>query len=921
MKSADAAATPKRLDELHAYLIDRFCSSLDPRDLRRRGQAGLEQVVAAAVPFVAMRAPGSVGVRVWNTRFGGSERTVIEVLAPDRPFLVDTFHLTMRRLDLRDRVFVHPLLSIDRDDDGSLLTIGSKARGREAYLYAEVPATQASDEIRAELERVFAELFSVVSHHLQMLDALHDHIAVLAPAPEADAERHPDAERTLERVAFLEWLADDNFVFLGYRRYTVEEAGSGFRVALADDAGLGLLREPATSRFREPLVGDAVPELTRTRLADPRVIFFDKSRSTSTIHREGRLDCVTVKRFDVDGRVVGFGRFIGLLTYKAIQTRASMVPILRSRRERVLEAIGAEPGSYTYKAAITSFDSLPLEFLFPFQLDEITRAVERIVKATETRGFEVAVVPDPRNRSFFLSAVIPRAQYDESLREQIHELLVEQYGAIYVDHRSSFIDEDLALIHFFCACSDDVRLDMLGRLQRDVEERVRGWEDRFEVALLDTLEESSVHTSAAEYGPAFPEEYRLVTTPSEAVRDVERLERLHCSDSQVELDLLREDDGSARLKLYLPERPYLTDLLPTIDEFGLCVVDATTTEIALPRGERFWIVSFRVDALLCDGASQARVLEGLGRTLRGEVESSPLHRLVLGAGLDWREVDLLRAYAFYAHQIGVAPQQLYISDTLCRYPAATRALIDRFRARFDPDLPRDRGRAEQLAADTLAAARELIPTAQEDRVFELFQNLIQSTLRTDFFVSIKRREHSIVLKFDSQRVARMPSPRPQTEIWVHTARMRGIHLRGGSIARGGVRWSERPQDFRTEVLGLMKTQMVKNGLIVPLGSKGGFVLKKRVDDPAARRALADHEYATFIRCLLRVTDDLKNGQVVPPVRVVRHDGDDPYLVVAADKGTTHLSDVANAVACLRLYSRDAKACGYYLDAMQRTNQT
>lgn len=883
-----ATEAPKELDELHAYLLDRLSASLDPRELRRRGRESLERAAAASVPFIADRPPGSLGVRVWNTGNNGRERTVIEVLAPDQPFLVDTFHLTMRRLDLRETLFAHPLLSLERDEAGEVGALSSHASAREGWLYAEVPTIHSRthrEGIEAELRRVYSELGSVVEDHAAMIEALRGHAASLGGDP----------ERVRERSEFLEWLAEDNYLFLGYRRYEVCGEGGAVRVALAEAPGLGLLRESSSSRFRAPLDGDAIPEVTRSRLVDPRMIFFDKSRSTSTIHREGRLDCVTVKEVDADGRIVGFGRFIGLLTYKAIQTRASAVPILRTRRDRVLEAIGAEPGSHTYKAAITSFDSLPLEFLFPFDIDEITRAVERVLKATEVRGFDVAVVPDPRNRSFFLSAVIPRGRYDESLREQLHALLVERYGVIYVDHRSSFIDEELALIHFFCTCSDDVQLHVLDRLQSDVQERVRGWEDRFESALLDTFDESRAYAQAAEYGPAFPESYRRVTTPQDAVRDLERLERLRRAESSVELDLLREPDGSARLKVYVPERPYLTDLLPLIDEFGLCVVDATTTELATRR-DTFWIITFRIDALLCDGLSQARVLEGLARALRGEVENSSLHRLILGAGLDWREVDLLRAYAFYAHQIGAAPQQRYLCDTLCRYPAATRALVELFRARFEPDLPRDRQQAERMAHDTLDAAREPIPTSQEDRVFALYQDLIAATLRTDFFVEPEQREHSIVLKIGSESVRRMPSPRPHTEIWVHTARMSGIHLRGGRIARGGVRWSERPQDLRTEVLGLMKTQMVKNGLIVPLGSKGGFVLKAHIDDAAQLRAEADAQYASFIRCLLRLTDNVCDGDVRHPERVVCHDGDDPYLVVAADKGTAHLSDVANAVS-------------------------
>ena len=891
-----------REQELRSYLLDKFSRELDPREARIRTEAGVGCMVDHALPLLLRREPGEIGLRVSNLEGQRSGRTIIQVLLEDQPFLADTLLLNIRRSGLRDMLMLHPLLTIERDEDGSVFGTGrSAANGqRESYLYAEIPLVPdagARSEIEASLRRVFGQVQDVVSDHARMVKALRGHIA--------DVEYSADGidggpERAAELMSFLSWLTQDNYVFLGYRRYRASKVEGLWEVSVEPGSGLGLLRDPVQSRFVQPLSGEALPAIIRSRLEDERPVFFDKSRSASTIHREGRLDCVSIKLRDGLGQVSGFGSFVGLLTHTAIRTRSSEVPVVRTRRRAVLERLDAEPGSHSYKAAIEAFDSLPIEFLFLAELRQVSEAIQRVLRSAEGHEVQVVVVPDPLNWSFFLSVVLPRALYREGLRASLTGILAEKYGVNYVDHRVSWVDDNIALIHFFCRCTEDVDPECLPALETDVRICTMRWEERVDELLLERFPEEDAIRLASEYLSAFPQEYRVVSSGEETLLDLENLELLRWDSSSVELAFHPGEADTLRLAVYQRDRPYLTDLLPVLDHFGLRVIDATLTEVACSSGESLWIVAFRIERLTeerdLEQQRQVLVLEGLRASFRRVVESNDLNRLVVRAGLGWREVDLTRAYLAYAQQLGIAPQPVFARKTLLRHAQASRALIALFRARFDPDLTGDRADEERRAAEALAHERQAISTSEEDRVFALLENLVGATLRTSFFIDEDADDHAIVLKIRPSCVEQMPAPCPFAEIFVHSAEMSGAHLRGGPVARGGIRWSDRIQDFRTEVLGLLKTQMVKNGLIAPVGSKGGFVLKHSFADSALARSEADRQYGRFIRSLLSVTDNDVGGSIVPPDRVIRHDEDDPYLVVAADKGTAHLSDAANEIA-------------------------
>lgn len=896
-----------RKDALYDLVLAELGRALDPRELRRRGRDGIVELAQNAADFAELRSPGEARLRVTSPAGRRAGRTAIEILAADQPFIVDTVRLVLRRSGQHELVLLHPLLAIERDLDGGIESLGRESvpRTRESYVYAEIHALGDASEctrLESELARALADARGVVGDHAPMLARLREHATRIDACADALSGA---GERARNLAEMFRWLEGEGFLFMGYRRYAVQREPGGYRVMLEPSSALGILAELDDSRFDDAEATTPVPALVASRLEDERVIFFDKTRSDSTVHRRGRLDSVSVKLLDERARVIGFGRFVGLLTNRAMRMRPSALGILAARRARVVEALGTEPGSHTHKLALEAYDCLPLEFLLPAQPEDVRRVVASVVSAAELSRVEVVSVPDPENRSFFVSVVMPRRAYEERFRGEIDRLLESRHAASQIDHRTSFLDEDLALVHFFCACESDLAPGALDGLEGEVRELVERWQDRFEEALAQAWPDERAFRLAERYTGAFPDSYRVVTSPEEAALDTGHLERLRAGESDVEigLDLATAygDPRTQRLKLYLRERPYLTDVLPVVHRFGVHVVDATLTEIAAPTLPSLWVVSFRIEPMTGEedtsGAVEARVLDGLRAALSGRVASDELNRLVRVAGLDWRAVDVFRAYLEYARQIGQAPAWTLGCEALARHPEATRALAALFHARFDPSLAAEREPALAAAASALATARAPIRSAAEDRVFGVLESLIRATLRTSFFtVASPADPHELALKLDSRAIPGIPAPVPLCEIFVHSSEFIGVHLRGGGVARGGLRWSDRLQDLRTEILSLWKTQRVKNGLIVPVGAKGGFALSRIASDAPGARAEADRIYPRFVAALLRLTDDVRGERVIGPDRIVRHDGDDPYLVVAADKGTAHLSDVANRVA-------------------------
>ncbi len=896
----------------------------------RGSEHALACAVEAGFAFAAARVAGAIAVAVTNPE-ARPGRTVIQILQEDRPFLVDTARLVLRRAELRERLFLHPILPLRRDAAGGFECIDAAPDApRESALYIEVSPriddAAALAELEASLRDAMQKVRDVTADHARMVAAVAE---VDARVDRAGAVLADGAERARRVRGFLEWLVADHFVLMGFRRYELRPLGGdvGFEVELVPGSGLGLFRDDATSRLRAARRGADVPDELRDILDDPRILVIGKSRVESPIHRHGRLDRIALTLYDDRGQPCSLAILFGLFTLRALRTPGSQVPLLSSRLEEILRREAAEPDSHRHRAIVGAFDSAPLEVLLGTDVDGVAALIHEIVESEGSRGTRLVLRADRHRRSLYVAVLLPHERYSEALRIRIRAHLDACTGATYVDDRASFLEEGVVVLHYFCTtASGNLAIPDAAQLAAEIEELSSRWEDRFEAALVEHFGESEGIRLADRYTDGYPELLRVATHPIDAVRGVVALEALAASGAPH--FALYFDYGDARreivsLDIFLPDEPLLlSELLPVIDGFGIRVVDAQQLRVAAQDGREAgahhpaaMVAALRVLPLGAEQADLDAVAERLGDAIRavlqGAVASDPLNGLVLGAGLDWREIDCVRAYLEYFLQIQGKLARPFLRSVLLENPLAVRLLIALHAARFDPALEAaERGALEMKLQRAFEGYRDRIASLNEDRALSGLYALVMATLRTTFFAK-DASPHRIAMKLDPALVPEIAPPRPWREIFVHTAELQGIHLRGGPVARGGLRWSDRFDDLRVEVLGLMRTQQLKNGLIVPVGAKGGFVLKGSGLSPAEARKHADAQYRVFVASLLDLTDNLDaSGALLPPDGVVRRDGDDPYLVVAADKGTAHLSDAANEIALARdFWLGDAFASG------------
>ena len=913
-------------ERLFARFTRALLSVAGERVFRTHDDEALRTVVQSAFAFYQQRPQDDQLVRV-SSPPDLPGRSVIDIAQSDRPFLVDTVRLFLRRAQLKEQLFLHPTLRVVRDADGRLEWIDRRASARESedasdvvhesFIHVEVfprLEPERAREIEAGLRDVMNAVAHVTDDHHRMIRAVRE---IQANVEYAGRELAVEPERVTKICRFLDWLVEDHFVFMGVRQYDVQSIEGELAVSIRPAESLGMWRGDHGSRFAEAQRGADLPPGLQRALEDPRIIQLGKGWLESRIHRAGRLDRIFVKEHDETGRVSGFHIVSGLFTYNALRTPSSRLPLLAERLEQILEADGAPERSHRHKALVTAFDSTPMEFLLGTDVEHNARLVGEIVEAEGSEDPKVVLHTDADGRSFYAAVILPRERYSEVLRRRIRSHLEQKPAVGYLDDRVSFLEEGTALIHFFGTLATDETPDVV-QLEDEVQRMAASWDDALTDALIAHYGAAEGGELAARYVDAFPEGLAVTTHPADAVRDVLALEALHHSGQpQIALyiDQAARNAATTMLRLYLDEDRLLSDLLPIVDQFGIRVSDARQTRIEALDRPPVYLHALRVLPL---GASQAdldEIVSRLGDALRavltGVAANDLLNGLVLGAGLDWRQVDLLRSYIEYLIQIQTSLTRRFVSEVLLQNPSAVRLLLAYHEARLAPgaDDEARRSREKDLAAG-FAEYRDRIESLNEDRALGAIFELIDATLRTSFFAPLEG-PHRIATKLDPSRLAELLPPHPHREIFVHGPGVEGIHLRGGVVARGGLRWSDRRDDFRTEVLGLMRTQQLKNGLIVPVGAKGGFVLTSIGLTPREARAEADAKYETFISALLDVTDDRDaEGRVVAPRGVYRRDGPDTYLVVAADKGTAHLSDTANRIAKQRgFWLGDAFASG------------
>ena len=880
----------------------------------KEGDAYASELGERAAAAVATHAYGFLAgggpvprVRVFTPSVAGTgwrgNGTVLESVMPDRPFIVDTIRNHLQSEGIEVRHLLHPLLGTEREPSPE-----PHAQGRLRRLHDPGAAAARESLVHAALEPVPADRLAALAEgataRLVEVERVTDDYAAMVAATEAVVAhldgykgRTPAWDDEVQEVqAFLRWLVDGGFVFLGYRSLALEDRDGTPTVVLDAESGLGILRHVERSHWAAPTPVSAIPEPVRSRLVGGPLLAVARTTAYAPVHHRARMAYVGVKKLDSAGRVRGEFRLLGLFTAKAYADEASQVPVLRRRLQQILQAEHVVPGSHEHGEVVAVFDSMPKAELLAMTADAI-RADLRVIRAPRhAADVAVALRPDALERGVAVMVILPRDCFSEAMRGRIRETLAARLDGEVVDDHLALGDESQARLHFFVVAPRGrvlaVRRD---DLQREIAELTRGWDDRLRERLVERHGAAKGEALAERYAHAFPDAYKAATDAAAAVADVEHFEAL-LEGAGTRIALANPSGGvmpHTALKLYLREPLLLSDIMPVLEDLGLRVLAEQAVRLPSLGDAPAYLETFFVQdesgARLDVDAAAERLIATVLAVRRGAVESDGLNGLVLSAGLSWQEVEVLRGYAAYAFQTGVAASRGTPFDALKRHPTQAALLVRWFAARFDPDQPRERAAA---AAERFVQSLEEVQSIVEDRLLRALGDLVDATVRTNYYARLAvGAGDTVAVKIDCARVEHLPKPRPLFEIFVHGPRMEGCHLRAGRIARGGIRWSDRRDDFRTEVLGLMKTQTVKNAVIVPVGAKGGFVLKGGAGPDAVVAA-----YRTLIRALLDVTDNLVGDRVVAPTRVVCHDGPDPYLVVAADKGTATFSDVANGIA-------------------------
>jgi glutamate dehydrogenase len=913
------------VDELCAHLTDlgrtdtlllcqfaRAFFAKSPRHLlEERDTAQLAAMTLGAWEFLRRARPDQVNVQVVNPEEEGWSAgvTVLRAEVGDRPFIVDTIREYLAGQDLSIHQYVYPVLRIRRSDAGEIVEIGGEQGTLEALTHAEVARVHDDarrEEVREGLRRSLADVVEATSDFGQMVARLEE----VARGVEEYAERFPDrADEVREDAELLRWLGRGNFVFLGYREYVIKGEDEAATISVRPGSGLGILRDASTSAYEQPVLVSDMDDDLRSRLFGGPVLTVSKTNRESRVHRRARMDYVGVKVLDARGRIRGERRFQGLFTSQAYASDAEEIPILRGKVQRVLDSSGARPGGHDYKEIVSIVNSMPKEELFAASEAQLGDQVQAALASLFSEDVRVVVRSDGARAEAAVMVILPRGRFSGEARRIVGERLAADVGGHVLGSHVADAG-DRARLHFYLSTGSGAQVPDARALEAEIAGLVRTWEDRLHDALGEVMEdEAEAQRLARAYGPAFSPEYRAATSPEAAVQDVRRMDAMEKAGQDVDLHLRQPLPGetapqeSSLLKLYLRgDRLVLSDFMPILEDARVRVIEVDTFSVR-SAGPGFMIYSFAVQtregAPIPDDVAPL-LAEQLLAVRAGDAVEDPFNGLTLAAGLRWREADLLRAYSEYAFQVGAIPSRIAVSRALAAYPQVTRLLIELFHARFGPEAGKER---EAEVRGRLAAAIEKVTSLAEDRALRRILALMEGTVRTNYFrtggadpVARSGGVPYMSFKVRSADVDELKKTRLLYEIFVHSSRMEGVHLRGAPVSRGGIRWSDRPDDFRTEILGLVTTQMVKNAVIVPNGSKGGFITRHRFADRDQMGAEAADQYRTLMRGMLDITDNLVNGKVVPPAGVVRHDGDDPYLVVAADKGTAHLSDVANGVA-------------------------
>jgi glutamate dehydrogenase len=908
---AATATLAARQPDIPKDFLARLFGLAVPDDLARYSAEQLAGFAERSWAFLAERKAGTAKIR-FEPISAPPGISVLEIFNDDMPFLVDSVvgELNARGLDIR--LFVHPVFVVERDATGTLVnfTVARDAGGQpESFIYIHVDnvddAAQRTEIVEV-LRVVLADVRVSVQDWRPALARVRETIAGLRNDPPP-----LPVEEIAEAVQFLEWIENDNFVLLGARDYVFTNNEETLEPVF--ETGLGLLRSRETrllQRWNAPLT--ITPEI-RAYLGQPRLLIIIKAAVRSRVHRRVYLDYIGVKRFDSAGRLVGERRFCGLYTSTAYTRAARTIPYLRRKIDGVIRRAGFDAASHSGKALVNVLETYPRDELFQIDDDTLYQFALDILQLQERPRVRVLPRRDRFDRFVSVLVYVPRDRYDSDVRTVIGSYLAAAFNGHVSTYFPSFTEGPLVRIYYIIGRAEGAAPNPdRAVLDREVASIVRNWTDGLREALAAGTDPEHRRMLFARYREAFPVDYREIYPPEIAVGDMRVLEQL-TPERPLGVNFYRQDGAPparARLKVFSQSRPIsLSERVPVLENMGFRVVDERTYHIRPDGVAEVWFHDMDLESASgqpIDLAAAETRLEACFLVVMGKkAESDGYNALVLETALGWRDIALIRAISRFLRQIRVPYSQDYMSSTLRKFPTIAAQIVNLFQTRSDPRLgvtAEARAARETEIAAQIETALQAVESLDEDRILRHFVNAVTSAIRTNFYQlgSDGRPKEPIAIKFASRKVDDMPLPRPLYEIFVYSPRLEAAHLRFGKVARGGIRWSDRPQDFRTEILGLVKAQNVKNAVIVPVGAKGGFV-PKFLPAGGPREAIQAEGVATyklFISTLLDITDNIGPGKVgvIPPPDVVRHDDDDPYLVVAADKGTATFSDIANELA-------------------------
>ncbi len=891
-----------------------------PEDLASFTASALAAFAKAAFAHLSdARPPGRHDLRIFDLPVdNGRGNTVIEVVNDNMPFLLDSTLAEIAEHGLDLRLVVHPILAVERDSLGRLTQfvpdVGTAAPTlrRESLIHVQVGRIVdpgIADHLREGLDKVYRD----VRVSVEDWQAMRARVGAAIAEYKIDPPPLP-VDEIAEAVHFLEWLENDNFTFLGLREYRLEGTvtnDSSFNLDAVGGTGLGTLRDPnvrVLRRGRELVT--VTPEVLEF-LHEPLALIIAKANVKSRVHRRVHMDYVGIKMFSHDGRLEGELRLVGLFTSSAYTSSAQSIPYVRLKVSRVLAAADLDPSGHSGKVLMTVLESYPRDELFQVDMPTLINFSGEIARLYERPRLRVLPRTDRFDRFVSIMTFIPRDRYDTSVRQRVGEYLCRIYKGRLSAAYPFYPEGPLVRTHYIIG-RDEGKTPQVPReeLESAITGIVRTWSDALRAYLVGVAGDRG-RWLAQKYAAAFSAAYREAFEASEAPADMAIIERL--SDTRPNSFVIHRRAGSdpsrINLKVFSRGSPLpLSSRVPLLEHMGFRVVSEQTFDILAREDEhRVWLHDMALERSRGGDIDVAALAPKIEATLvaifRGDAESDGYNALVLNASLGWRDVSLLRALSRYLRQVRTGLSQDYMWQTMVTHVNVAQLLIKLFYQRFDPRLaidPDDRARQEAALSQQIETALSQVSSLDEDRILRRFRNLVQAAVRTNYFQIDEDGQPTTILafKFRSGQIDNLPLPRPLYEIAVYSPRVEGIHLRFGPVARGGLRWSDRPQDFRTEILGLGKAQQVKNAVIVPVGAKGGFV-PKQLPPPAQREAWMNEgivAYKLFVTSLLKLTDNIEAGAIVPPKQVVRHDGDDPYLVVAADKGTATFSDIANALS-------------------------